>query len=90
MKLEIEDLKGLVYLRNLNNYQLGLAITEFEKLINYVGELEQLINSGITSSAFLVQHKDTLINHGFFSTKEKAESYINGSDNFSIQAFQIN
>lgn len=42
MKIEIENLKGLVYLKDLNNYQRSLAINEFNRLVDYVNELEQL------------------------------------------------
>ena len=42
MKIEIENLKGLVYLKDLNNYQRSLAINELKRLIDYVNELEQL------------------------------------------------
>lgn len=42
MKIQIENLKGLVYLKKLNNYQRSLAINEFNRLVDYVNELEQL------------------------------------------------
>jgi transposase-like protein len=41
MKIEIENLKALVHLWNLNVYQKALAISEFNKLLDYVNELEQ-------------------------------------------------
>ncbi len=45
---------------------------------------------GVVSSAFLVQHKETLINYGLFSTRKKAENYINkNSDLFAIQEVEI-
>ena len=51
---------------------------------------KQLILSGVVSSAFLVQHKETLINYGLFSTREKAENYINkNTDLFGIQEVKI-
>jgi hypothetical protein len=44
----------------------------------------------VVSSAFLVQHKETLINYGLFSTREKAENYINkNTDLFGIQEVKI-
>lgn len=42
MDIDIENLKGLVYLKDLNNYQKSLAIGEFEKLLRYVNKIEQL------------------------------------------------
>jgi hypothetical protein len=41
-KPQVENLKALVYLRELNNYQRSLAIDEFNRLVDYVKELEQL------------------------------------------------
>jgi hypothetical protein len=44
----------------------------------------------VVSSAFLVQHKETLINYGLFSTRKKAENYINkNTDLFAIQEVKI-
>lgn len=41
-------------------------------------------------SVFLVQHKDTLINFGLFSTRERAEKYIGfNGDKFSIQEVEV-
>jgi len=56
-------------------------------------QVEGLINlpiSAVVSSAFLVQHKETLINYGLFSTREKAENYIKkNTDLFGIQEVKI-
>ena len=35
---------------------------------------------GVVRSVWLVQHKETLINHGTFSTEEKARKYFNYND----------
>jgi len=51
---------------------------------------QQLSICDVVSSAFLVQHKETLINYGLFSTREKAENYINkNTDLFAIQEVKI-
>jgi hypothetical protein len=53
-------------------------------------EIKQLALTDVVSSAFLVQHKETLINYGLFSTREKAENYINkNTDLFGIQEVKI-
>jgi hypothetical protein len=53
-------------------------------------EIKQLALNDVVSSAFLVQHKETLINYGLFSTREKAENYINkNTDLFGIQEVKI-
>ena len=50
----------------------------------------QLAIHRVVSSAFLVQHKETLINYGLFSTRKKAENYIdNNTDLFGIQEVKI-
>ena len=52
--------------------------------------IKQLSICDVVSSAFLVQHKETLINYGLFSTREKAENYINkNTDLFGIQEVKI-
>ena len=35
------------------------------------------------SKFFIVQHKETLINYGLFTSKEKAKKYINGNSSFA-------
>ena len=51
---------------------------------------KQLTLTDVVSSAFLVQHKETLINYGLFSTREKAENYINkNTDLFGVQEVKI-
>jgi hypothetical protein len=42
MKLEIENLKMLIQGRNLNLYQMKLAMNEWHNLESYVNELEKL------------------------------------------------
>ena len=71
------------------------ALTDNQEIIDMTKDIEQaiaeqLILSGVVSSAFLVQHKETLINYGLFSTREKAENYINkNTDLFGIQEVKI-
>jgi hypothetical protein len=51
---------------------------------------EEILNLlSVVRSAFLVQHKDTLINHGLFDSEEKAKKYINGCNAYAIQEVQI-
>ncbi|WP_156113328.1 hypothetical protein [Wocania ichthyoenteri] len=42
MKIEIENLKAQMTGRELNIYQKADALIEFNKLLDYVNELEQL------------------------------------------------
>jgi hypothetical protein len=37
----------------------------------------------------LVQDKNTLLNHGLFSSEEKAKKYINGSMKYAVQKCDI-
>ena len=66
-------------------------ITEAMERIEFViREVKQLHIQTVVSSAFLVQHKETLINYGLFSTRKKAENYINkNTDLFGIQEVKI-
>ncbi len=41
---------------------------------------ENLAIHSVVRSVWLVQHKETLINHGAFSTEEKARKYFNYND----------
>jgi hypothetical protein len=50
MKPEIENLKAHMRGVKLNNYQKGLALDEFYKLIDYVTELEKLRQPLVSSS----------------------------------------
>jgi hypothetical protein len=53
-------------------------------------QVKKLTLTDVVSSAFLVQHKETLINYGLFSTRKKAENYINkNTDLFAIQEVKI-
>lgn len=63
--------------------------SQIQHLIN-IEKAKQLTLTDVVSSAFLVQHKETLINYGLFSTREKAENYINkNTDLFGIQEVKI-
>jgi hypothetical protein len=42
MKIDIENLKAQMTGRELNIYQIAKALREFNKLLDYVNELEQL------------------------------------------------
>lgn len=41
------------------------------------------------SKFFLVQNTETLINHGLFTSKEKAEKYTNGNSSFDIREVSV-
>lgn len=62
-------------------------------VLRYITELETVVKNCsipvVVRSAFLVQHKDTLINHGLFDSEEKAKKYINGCNTYAIQEVQI-
>ena len=67
-------------------------LEEHKELVEHIRETtkKQLILTDVVSSAFLVQHKETLINYGVFSTREKAENYINkNTDLFGVQEVKI-
>jgi hypothetical protein len=52
-------------------------------------ETKQLTIHVVGNCAFLVQNKNTLLNHGLFSSEEKAKKYINGNTNYAIQKCDI-
>lgn len=88
MKELLTELRNKVfYLRNTE----GLSAKGELILLHKLNALEkQFVISGVVSSAFLVQHKETLINYGLFSTRKKAENYINkNTDLFGIQEVKI-
>lgn len=58
-------------------------------LVNRIAECKQCDIPVVVRSAFLIQHKDTLINHGLFDSEEKAKKYINGCNAYAIQEVQI-
>ena len=51
MKIEIENLKAQMTGRKLNIYQKADALIEFNKLLDYVDELEQLTIPVVIESA---------------------------------------
>lgn len=50
MKIQIENLKAQMQGRKLNIYQRADALTEFNKLLDYVEELEQLTIPDVVKS----------------------------------------
>ena len=72
-----------------DNKQLRFTLLDMQKFAKKYHK-QKLTLTDVVSSAFLVQHKETLINHGLFSTREKAENYINkNTDLFGIQEVKI-
>ena len=51
MKIQIENLKAQMQGRDLNIYQKADALIEFNKLLEYVEELEQLSVSRVTGKS---------------------------------------
>ena len=49
-------------------------------LVDRIYYNKPLIIGSVVRSVWLVQHKETLINHGHFSTEEKARKYFNYND----------
>ena len=49
-KPEIENLKAWIYGKSTTGYQRALGMREFEKLLEYVTELEQLRQPSVISS----------------------------------------
>jgi hypothetical protein len=46
--------------------------------------------SEVKKYAYLVQDKNTLINHGLFTSQEIAEKYVQGNSEFAIQKCPLN
>ena len=91
MKTQIEKLDRLIREIEMDEYlneETLPKIREAKGLLNTLHEQCNIAN--VVSSAFLVQHKETLINYGLFSTREKAENYINNkTELFGIQEVKI-
>ena len=45
--------------------------------------------ANVGNFAYLVQDKNTLLNHGLFTSEEKAKNYINGRTKYAIKKFDI-
>ena len=50
MKPEIENLKAWIYGKSTTGYQRALGMREFEQLLSYVNELEQLRQTLVSGS----------------------------------------
>jgi len=87
---ELTNLELLMEYMEQNQYFIGNdLLAKYNELLQKEKN-EQLTLTDVVSSAFLVQHKETLINYGLFSTREKAENYINkNTDLFGIQEVKI-
>ncbi len=71
-----------------NNYkEKFIEDVDFEKVAK---ELDALFAKRIVGrSVWIVQDKHSLVNHGLFSTKQKAEKFINGSNHMAIRKVEI-
>ena len=47
-------------------------------------EYEALTKTNVSGFVFIIKHKYTLLIHGCFKTKEKAEKYTNGNIDYAI------
>lgn len=54
MRPEIENLKAMVYQREMNIHQKAQAIEEFLRLQSYVTEIEQCVINGVGCSSDLI------------------------------------
>ena len=62
MKPEIENLKAWIYGKSTTGYQRALGMREFEQLLSYVNELEQL-RQPLVSSSFLSEYDHNCMMH---------------------------
>ena len=63
-------------------------VSKSKDLINE--ELTKQLNLSVVGNcAYLVQDKNTLINHGLFTSEEKANRYIGGNTKYTIQKCDI-
>ena len=68
---------------------LELSDETISQMVADITETKQCDIHGVGNFAFLVQDKNTLLNHGLFSSEEKAKKYINGNTNYAIQKCDI-
>jgi len=74
MSLEIENLKALIYGRELTAYQKALAINEWSKLQLYINDLEKLNLHTVS---------------GIFSASDMEEAYNDGAGINKPREFDI-
>jgi len=72
-------------------YKTSITVNDdnLNVLVDRIAECKQCDIPVVVRSAFLVQHKDTLINHGLFDNEDKAKKYTNGCDGYAIKEVQI-
>lgn len=68
---------------------LELSDETISQMVADITETKQCDINVVGNCAFLVQDKNTLLNHGLFSSEEKAKKYINGNTNYAIQKCDI-
>ena len=69
MELQIENLKALIKEIELTPYQRALALTEWNNLLGYVKDLEQL-NTPLVSKCEGIQREALLLAYGKFLSEE--------------------
>ena len=72
-------------------YKTAMTVNDdkLNVLVSRITETKQCIIADVSNCAYLVQDKDTLINHGLFTSEEKAKKYINGNTKYAIQKCDI-
>lgn len=87
------DLKKILLkrLEEETTYEDSYGLKEVTEVIEEVfKEAKQCDIPVVVRSAYLAQHRETLVNHGLFDSEEKAKSYIKGSiHDFAIQKVDI-
>ena len=64
--------------------------SEFEDRVVDLQEIQKALSIDDDGNcAFLVQDKNTLLNHGLFSSEEKAKKYISGNTRYAVQRLDI-
>jgi hypothetical protein len=80
MKPEIENLKAWIYGKSTTGYQRALGMREFEQLLSYVNELEQLrqtpVSGSVCCGAELIQFKT----YGYDECSECGKTYRQQTD----------
>lgn len=73
-------------------FKTGIILSDetLSKLVDDITETKQCDIPVVVRSAYLVQNKNTLVNHGLFDSEEKAVNYIKGNTcDYGIQKVEI-
>ena len=89
----MEELQNLLaHLKNQGLTDAKIPIDVWCGIIEYFAnkpEAKQCNVADVGNCAYLVQDKNTLINHGLFTSEEKAKKYINGNTSYAVQKCDI-